>query len=1624
MLSSAFDLTALDPRRLKVYFRGEEQFIYVQGESDGKFNSGDFLEFYGNPNSAHLDSLLYHDIKYVPNPFQPLFNDTMYAFITDGGGINGKRFQLESDTTISAYPAGQYVYTEKVRAGRDAYHTADQYDEFTSDPRYTQTEGYGAYRVKGGFDYMAFVGTPVYSATPLPVHLTVAYTGASRALGTLYDHQIQVAYQDNGGNTNILSDTLLAGFVPVRQQFTLSSGNLSNTSDFSVTSVANPSFSAFDNQTYVHYIHLEYPSRLVLNGPSFLRFHVDNHPSAAKTAYSFYGLGMNGGTGAALYDLTDGRRITTVVNNGFVHALIPNGSGRRRFFLVSDSLSQKVKKLTPAGENGFMPGYMPSGGTPYVIIYNGLLSSSAQQYKAYRQSPAGGGYQVVLANIEHLYEQYSHGVRKHPAAIRSFLQHLYDSLAVKPAYVLLLGAATTPVVYLASHPSNLVPTMGRPNSDNLLAAGLDTPGQYPFHPTIPIGRVAAINDGEVITYLDKVKSFEAAGHPEWKKNVLHFVGGDSESLSTLLGNFMNGYEALIEDTLYGAQVRTFRKNSSQPIQVVVSDSIKEMVNEGAGLLTFFGHGNPYGFDQAIDEPELYSNKDKYPFLFANSCYSGEIHDPGAITVSKRFVFAKDKGSVGFLATTSLGFIYALNDYARHFYEALSHSKYNQGIGDVIREAAFRNSFSGKLEISFVGLDMTLHGDPAVVISAGDSPDFTISDNDIGFDLASVQDSIGVKIAYRNIGMALPDTITISLERTFPDGDTSRNYYEVPAAFFRDTVEVFIPVEGSKGSGLNYFRVKVDQLNDVAELNEGNNQTSGGVELFIPGNDVLPVYPFQFAVVPKTASVTLKASTINAYAATASYRFELDTCNRFVSPVASTVITAPGGVLEWNVAIPYKDSTVFFWRVTRDSAGALDRISWKESSFQVLADKRGWAQAHFHQFRDNGSQLTTYKEALRRFVFENRINTVNARAGTHPYLPEVQQTYFFNNNRMDSWSCTFNGWNFAVFDSISGEPLKALNPTWPGHGSGPSGNCVCDKGLPYHYVFYFGKTSECTAPSQDLNWKSKVETFLNSVAPNNYVLGYTTGNPAGNAEMSTYSESLYQAFESIGSGSIRTTPDTVSMVIFGKKGLLPGEARERVGASRRDILFTQDSIRTKWNTGYIVSPRIGPSYEWKSLHWQVASLDATAGDTTFVKLVGIRDDGTMDTLATYTENNTDITGLSSVIDAKIYPFMKLVAYMRDLTHRTSPQLKRWHVLFDEAPECALNPPRLAGAARDSLQEGEKVAFHFPIENIGAEAFDDSLAVTYWIEDAQREMIPLAEKRKSAPFKSGQILIDTVLIDSYQLQGNNALWISVNPPGHPRYQHEQHYFNNVARVPFLVTGDRKNPLLDVTFDGRRILNGDIVSARPVILVTLKDENQFLALNDTSAFTIMLRSPGQNTPQKLSFARDLQFTPARLPKNSAKILFTPELHADGKYTLVAQARDRSNNLSGAGDLSIDFEVYNKPTVTSVLNYPNPFTTSTRFVFTLTGSEIPEVFTIQIMTITGKVVREITRAELGTIRIGRNITEYAWDGRDQFGDRLGNGVYLYRVRTKLHGNNIEKQASGADKFFTKEYGKMVLMR
>jgi hypothetical protein len=1621
-LSNYFNLNTINPKNFQLVIKGKENHLFINGESDNKINTGDYLEFYGSPAMGDFDSLIYTGINYLPNPYAPLFNDTLYGFLSLNNLTTNKRYALETDTNSAAYPLGNYFYSEKVFFSNTNYNMVKEYSGDASDPRYTQAEGRGAAFTKGSMITTSFSNLNTYTTSNLPIIVSINYSGMSNDFSVNKDHQIKTFFTDQNNLSVQLADTLFKGFLPVRNTFTLNSQNTNNNTNISLSSIASPLFPTTVNTTMLHYIHFYHPQYLDLNNKSFYKLYIDNNATFPKTFYNFSNFNIANSANILLYDISNNKRITTKIAASQVRAVIPNGLGRKLCILSAESQTIAITSLIKVNQTGAFTNFKNSPASkPFVIIYPKSLQNGAIAYKNYRQSIAGGSYNVITANIEELYEQFGYGINKHPIAIKNFCNYLKDSLSNAPKYIFLIGKGVgNDALGSSTQYLNLVPTMGIPSCDNLLTSALSSTNLNTFMPEIPIGRIAALTNNDVTIYLAKVQQHESSAPADWKKRVLHFVGGDEPALANILTTYMASYESIIKDTLFGGDVYTFKKNTTAPIQTSISDSIKGIISNGAALINFFGHGSEQGFDQAIDDPEIYNNTGKYPFVIANSCYSGNIHIPGRKSVSERFVFSNQKGSIGFLSATSLGFVHALNAYNNWFYEAISKTKYNEGIGDIIKEAAKNNANTVDKITQFTSLDMTLHGDPSLKISVGALPDYQLKNSDVIFNTKKYTDSLGLVINMKNIGKAVGDSIFVKVERFFPNGDSSIIFKRIKAPLFKDSLVFFTQIDFNRGIGLNKFKIKLDEFNEIGESIETNNSTIGTLDIFIPGGDIVPVYPYKYAIVPKTTTITLKASTTDPFAPTATYRFQLDTCDKFLNPIQSTLITSSGGVLEWNVNLPFADSTVYFWRVSRDSTQATTPFLWRESSFQTIGIKRGWAQAHFHQFKNDQYQFVNYKKALRKFAFENNKQSIACRNGIQPNIFPTSINFFFNNLTLSSWGCAPDGWNFAVFDSISGQPDDVVSVNWPAAGPGTYSNCVCVDNQVLH-VYSFGASNYCGFT----NWKTSMESFINAIPNNNYILAYTMGATNGTyAEITSYSNSLYNAFESFGAVSIRTTADTVPYILFGKKGMIAGQGNEVKGTNKKSIITLNDSITTRWSNGYIASEIIGPAYKWNSLHWRVKSLDALAGDTTILKLVGIKSNGQIDTLQTFIQDSTDVLALYNYANAQTHPYLKLVAFMKDKINATAPQLKKWQIIYDEAPECAINPLKGFESINDTLQEGDEVTFKFPIENIGVKNFDDSLVVTYWIEDNNRNQSPLPQKMKSKPFVPNQVFIDTVKINSFQLAGNNALWIYINPNTNSKYQKEQTQFNNIGRYSFKVNKDVTNPLLDVTFDGIRILNGDIVSAKPNILVTLKDENRFLALNDTGSFSVFIKAPNQSNQQRIYFAQGLQFTPANLPKNSCSINYNPNFAVDGKYMLIVQAKDRSKNNSGTQDYKIQFEINNKPTVTNVLNYPNPFSTSTKFVFTLTGSEVPEVFTIQIMTITGKIVREIQRSELGNLHIGRNITDYAWDGKDEYGDRLANGVYLYKIVTKLNGSDIEKAGNSADKFFVKDFGKMVLMR
>ncbi|MCC7301433.1 MAG: hypothetical protein IT233_02215 [Bacteroidia bacterium] len=1629
LAASGIPLNGLDPRRFQIFCRGREQAIFVSGEADGILNTGDFIEFYAQKNNGHLDSAVY-DTAAVPNPYHSLYSDTSVYFLTWNSSLANLRLAPVTDNTFTLYTPDPYFFRELLFMTSAYYHAGP-------------VTFYGSYN---GFFHCTegWMSAPFYKGQTLPVTFNTSLRYAGGPDGTLTtviagesddftnfslpDHELRLEYNTNSGTT-LLADSLFNGYKLITLTFTIPLSTLTNSTTFSHISVNNPSFT-WNNTTALSYSRLRFPQIMDLENQPKYTLHIPDNGSQSKAYLRISNFNDQGGN-VFLYDLTNRLRIQVVADSGFHKVLVPNAGNMKECYLHAENSVISLSGVTPVGTNAQFTYYGATGyDSAFIIITHSRLWNESAQYAAYRSGVPGGSNHVLLAEIGQLYDQFAWGIKYHPAAIRRFADLCWDSASVKPEHLFLIGKSIVFPDARDYYPylqDVLVPTFGYPPSDVLLTANQNGAN---IEPRIPTGRLSALTGAEVLDYLAKVQSHEVNPSAEWMKHALHFGGGTTQLDQQTFAGFLTGYENTFEDTLFGGFVHTFLKTTSQPIQITLSDSVRNLINNGVSLMTFFGHASGNSFDQNLDDPANYNNSGRYPFILANSCFSGDFHAPPNSFVSNasELWVVNPKGAIGFLASVGQGITYYIDQFAQQMYRQFGQINYGSSIGECMQAAI--DSAQGTVSDLFMNITLmeyNLQGDPSVRLNPQDKPDYAIADSSVYFTpgpvITAEVDSFEMNIVITNLGRAPRDTVIVELKRIFPDNSESIYTLPVPFVLFRDTLQVRMPVDLIKGPGINRFEVWVDSPQQIDEGNEGNNQLLTPAQLFIVSGDIVPVYPYEFAIIPND-TVTLKASTGDPFEAPHNYRFEIDTNDLYSNPLSALVVSAPGGVISWTPPLTLTDTTVYFWRVRRDTSDTVN-YRWKEFSFQYVPGKRGWEQSHFFQFKNNDHVFVKHNRPTRTwdFVPVGKTLTVDCYGQQPPFYnySEMSATQYKLDLSVQEYAgCGFvNAMLVAIIDPVTLQPWGnrwfdasnnvMLNPThFFGNANDiPSGGPCGRNRVEKYFIFQWDQAAQLAG----------MKNLLENVVPNGYyILAYSWLSSAANLWVDT---SLYTTFETLGSDTIRDIGD-VPYIFFCKKGD-PGSAQEVVGAQMDSYINFTAVLSSNSDAGNFTGPLIGPAMSWDSISWYQHGLENPTADSVSLNVYGVNNAGAETLLQTYPPSQYAID-LSS-LNAATYPYLRLNLFIKDDSLGTSAQMDKWQVFYQPAPEVAVHPPLGWSLYADTLAEGDSVKFRVAVKNI-SEFFMDSMQVNHWVIDRNRVSHPQTIYFSASLYPDSS-LQTTITLPTEGLAGLNQLWMEINPVGTAFTQREQYHFNNIATIDFFVGDDKINPLLDVTFDGVHILNGDIISARPDILIQLKDENQFLALNDTADFKLWLKYPGASTYTRFYFNDPrLIFTPAALPDNSCRINFLPVLLLDGVYELLVQAQDRSNNLSGSMDMRISFEVENKPSITEVMNYPNPFSTSTRFVFTLTGSDLPETFTIQILTITGKVVREISKEELGHIHIGRNITEYAWDGRDQYGDLLGNGIYLYRVMTRLHGNAIEHRESGADPFIHKGFGKMYLMR
>jgi hypothetical protein len=1672
LAQSGFPVGTVDARDLMLFGHEQQVPLYVHGEADGVLNSGDYIEFWAEKATGDIDKRMYPYPEANPNPYYSLYNDTARYFLTWDASADAKHIKAYANADYDAHMPQPWGWN-------DAVQTYNLFYWAGLPPYELQLAG-----VVTGYSPMleaeGFGGLPLYvngvdanvTVQDVPVNTPSPYTA-----GDAPDAQVvaTVSAQNNAGNSNYLNhhtrwlygpalttvggDTIYSGSRTMRGVFDMPASNLGPVTtirynaphDLNATGTNQIGTVVPDYLDWqaVNNVRIRYPRTFAINGPGPVLFEVPTGADPLLRA----DFGGFAGT-PIVYAYGDSvRRVLPALNGPDWRSLFPRapGSTDTKMLVFAQEGIQAITALRKAGTDGYFTDFEALDvDSAMLIVTHASLMSGAQAYGAFREGSTVNHYNTLVVDVDELYDQFGGGVPKHAYSIRGFCKHLLDTWSTHPRALFLIGKSiNTWEAFFSFLPSIrpnvgtnyqncLVPTYGYPSSDQHFTTGLLFDQR---RMDIPVGRLSARSNDDVMAYLAKVQATEAQDVGIWQKNVLHFAGGFTPGEVQNLASNLRVLGDVAADSLMGANVVPFKKQSSQVISQASADSVRHFIeDEGVSLLTFLAHAYSASFDITIDQPENYGWNGKHPMVLGLSCYIGNMHGLGQ-AASEDWVMTPNAGPIAFLAASEQGYVSYLSAYANPWYQSLS--RLNQGgpIGEHMKHAGLYSQQQNPTGLmAWNTQNFALQGDPTLTLGQHKLPDYTVAPARILIEPANITadlDSFTVRVVVENQGRAVNETINVELTRQRTDGSSSLHYTTLTNVYLRDTAVFRLPVQGfSGGQGPNAITVRVDLSPDEVPEIEDNTNNVAGSSVFVSSGDLVPIWPYDYGVVPEP-TVTLKASTGNPLAPVRPYVFQIDTTDLYNSPLLQTaMVQAPGGVVSWNPTAIFnintsQDSTVFFWRCSVDSsASGNGQFNWYERSFQYIPNRWGWGQDHFFQFKNDAYSGIRYDRPERDFDFEEGVRTISASVIGN--LPSPGTGWSMELSPVDYGGCSPTAaWHVAVVDPTTMEPWNThyVNPITgevfnEDHQFGnANASGVCRNRPEGFFIFQ---------TSQSLQLAGMQNMLTNAVPDGHHVLLYTWRHLDKDGTEANGS-SIVSTLESAGLPSFDALQDSVPYICYYRKGD-PTSFRDTIAASLTSELHFSVEVSTAFAQGVITSVDIGPVASWQSLLWD--ELPITATDSTRIKVFGVPAGTSLSVPLLDLESSLDaLPGLGVLVNADQYPVIRLRADLRDNLPNEDArpaQLQRWHVLYDPEPECAIHPPLGLFEDLSGHAESQPAAVAVAVQNISAFDMDSLVIEAVVIDEANNRR--LVHRRTNPPLPAGAWVLDTVSFSTLGMGGWNTLVIEANPidsATNQYHQREQYHFNNIAFWRFEVERDIENPILDITFDGRHILDGDIVSARPEVRITLDDENVVRLLEspaDTAQFKVFLSKP-DGTQEQIRF-RDgagneiMRFTPANGSDNIARIDYAPEFPLDGRYQLTVFASDLSGNQSGDEDYKVGFEVINRPTITEVLNYPNPFTTSTRFVFTVTGQQPPTQLRIQIMTVTGKVVREVSMAELGPVYVGRNITEFAWDGTDQFGDRLARGVYLYRVMARLNGADIEVRETQASQFFTKGFGKMYLLR
>lgn len=734
--SLGMDPASIDPRNIRVYGNGggmlpqpnstprqddlAENAIFVSGENDGSFDSGDYVVFYGQgPDRWEYDPSACGNFSHIKN----VYSDNTYYFITASKGP-GKRLSTreslgQSEThTVNSFD--DYAFHELdeenlIKSGREWFgEKFDLVKDYDFDFSFSNRE------------------------TSKPLYVKTA--AAARCITSATDFKIKV---NNNQQPNLTIGNITGNYAndyaktgSICHQLNLSSNSINV--DVSYT----PPLNCSDAVGWLNYIEVITSRKLTLAG-SFVLFRDANSVGTGNIAAFNV---ANANSSLTIWDVTDPMNAIRQIYqlNGTTASFKMNSDELHEYVAFSGS---NFPAPTVVGAIGNQNLHGLAQADMFIICHPDFLSE-AERLAEFHRGQDEYALDVVIVKPENIYNEFSSGAQD-VTAIRDFMKMFYDratSIDDAPRYLLLFGDPSYDYKDRIVGNTNFVPTYESPNSlsptssyasDDYFGLLDDNEGAWTDLSTdgldIGIGRFPVGTIDEARGIVDKILGYEGvAGNvvadactdgtsnsvasADWR-NIVCFIGDDEDnsmhaSQANAIANYVDtAYPIYNVDKIIFDAYPQISTPGGQRFPGA-TEAINNRVQKGALIINYTGHGGEVGWAHErvlqVSDITSWTNNYRLPAFITATCEFSRFDDPERISAGEYVLLNSNGGGIALFTTTRL--VYSAPNFAlnKNFYYNVFEEENGKiaAMGDVIRKTKV---MSGGIVNN---RNFTLLGDPA------------------------------------------------------------------------------------------------------------------------------------------------------------------------------------------------------------------------------------------------------------------------------------------------------------------------------------------------------------------------------------------------------------------------------------------------------------------------------------------------------------------------------------------------------------------------------------------------------------------------------------------------------------------------------------------------------------------------------------------------------------------------------------------------------------------------------------------------------------------------------------------------------------------------------------------------